>query len=350
MKTFTLSHFLIIATLVISIVSLIYYFVYQYNINKKLREESYNSETTQRKMPHIRTVISIAIAIIFIVEIYNINTRIERIWGKLEDVSFYTEYYLGGELSNIYASLNRLEEMNQKDELVQRVVVGFGDYHEEDHTADIIFTLIPGKFYENMQAEISFDKTNMKLKEDDDGNFSASIRMNIFEEIPNEVDYFVKYASTGEKGSIDTEFYDYISVENMWEYYLMSIIYKPECSYEYKDGVLDYSIEGWVSSCIYDSGDSFESIKLIAYVDDKIVKEIECENLNLDEIPFELKDKTNVRINNQTFRVELKAKDKFGYTFIKDVTNWEGGSEIVYAYDNWKIYDSNNKIVFDESI
>lgn len=351
MKVFSVVSFILLAIVVgLIIFGVIYYFIYKSMINKKIENGDFEMENDKKKMPAFNSVMAFILTVIVIVGYININNKLNRINDIDNGISRinYNIEYLENKISSLQNTISDLkEELYKQNSDVNFLKFSFGKYYEEDRAADVIFKLSPKKYSESDKYSLYLEEWDMtvELKETDEGIFEATVRKNIFEQIPREVQYTVKREGTVENGmvKVESELDEYDTCE-IWEYYLLFPKYGlGSCDYEYKDGKLSYEVWGDIVPANLvgmDVSELVESVKIITKLDDKVIDEYETVTENH---AFKLRETRDVRID-QCLEIYAEITDKYGFIYRLLLTGWTKDGEFVY--DGYMdIYDKEGNLL-----
>lgn len=349
MRGFALVSFILLAIVVgLIIFGVIYYFIYKSIINKKLENGDYEMENDKKRMPSFSGVIAFILTVIVIIGYVNINNKLNKIneldWNLTSANNKIEE--LNNSISSLKGQISNLkEELYKQNSDVNFLKFSFGKYYEEDRAADVIFKLSPKKYSESDKYSLYLEEWDMtvELKETDEGIFEATVRKDIFEQIPREVQYTVKREGTVENGmvKVESELDEYDTCE-IWEYYLLFPKYGlGSCDYEYKDGKLSYEVWGEIKPEYFSSESEFvESVKIITKLDDKVIDEYKTVTENH---AFKLNETIDARID-QSLEIYAEITDKYGFIYRFTITGWTEGSECEDS-DCFEIYDKEGNLL-----
>lgn len=348
MRGFVIAPFILLGIVVILVIAgVIYYFVYKSIINKKIENREYETGGSRRRLPSFGGVIAFILTILVIVGYINFNNKLNDIDDELSRANYNIEL-LGNRIYHLEDEISSLkEELIKQDSNVNYLKYSFGNYYEEDHTADVTFKLSLKNYSKTDVISLYFSEwgTTGELTQTGGGIFEGKIRTDIFNKIPDQIQYAVENDDTVATGMVMPESgSDEYDVTQIWEYYLLYPKYDIVSSeYKYNNGTLSYEIQGEIIPMNYvghDISGFVKSVKIVTKLDDKVIDEYQTAAADCS---FNLKESIEVRAD-QKLEFYAELTDKYGFIYRIPMTGWYDNTECLYI-SGMTIYNKDGNLL-----
>lgn len=314
-----------------AIILLAYKKIYSNYVNKKLQNQSYNSDTQDGRIPDSHTGAKVIVFILLWGSLSSIQSKISDVKEKLDDQQYLAEQHL----EEINDRLDEIEEANEKtnrkNNMVSELDVDFGALGGDHRTANFIFNVCLNKYDKdsNYYLLVGKEKKKVALTEDENGDLKGSVGLDIFGEYGRIV--CVKQDSEGNKESekivpnYDDYSEDILFFMNDFEdddcfiytKFLLDTYYSMEEEEESKSAngtriKLNASIYAGLDKELSDNG--IKEAKVYVESDGKIVDE---KNLDKSKLYSDngCRFKYDKKIEGKEISIYYKITDAYGYSF-----------------------------------
>lgn len=300
-------------------------------------------------MPALHEVAVIVMVVAVILCFVNMNSHLNRLEDAIGNMS--NNMNSNSSLGEYFAEM----QLQQKiaNSLIESASVRYGNYNKEDHTADIIFQIVPKEVPKNAEVYLNFADQQLKLEEQKEAIYEGTIKLDIFQSYEDMVCTIVSEDGNRKTDIINTEdnFPELFDYEyGLWEEYLLNIdSEKDDYEISYEDGKSNVNISGSVYTFSRDeSQNSLKSLKLCVSLDDKLIDQKELKTG--EEVGFTLEKDYEIG-SEQTMRIYVEATDSFGFRYVIPVEEWgisdnELMEQEAIIEDQIAIYDSMGKRMY----
>ncbi len=165
-----------------AIILLAYKRFYSNYINKKLKNQSYNSDIQDGRIPDSHTGAKVIVFILLWGSLSSIQSKISDVKEKLDDQQYLAEQHLE-EINDRLASVEEANEnANRKNNMVSELDVDFGELGADHRTANFVFTVSLNKYDKDSTYYllVGDEKKKVPLNEDEVGELKGNTDLDIF--------------------------------------------------------------------------------------------------------------------------------------------------------------------------
>ena len=189
--------FVIVVGIPAIIILFMYKKIYSHYVNKKLQNQSYNSDTQGGRIPDSHTGLKIVIVLLVWGSLSSIQSKLTDVKNK----QYSQNEELSENLDEINDRIDEIRKINKKasmpQSMISRVDVSYGALKDDHETADFTFYI---SLY-NLEKESNYyltygkEKSQIKLTESKKGILEGTAELNIFKKYSNII--FVKEDAKG---------------------------------------------------------------------------------------------------------------------------------------------------------
>ncbi|MBQ8846226.1 MAG: hypothetical protein IJ006_03695 [Lachnospiraceae bacterium] len=307
---------LILAALALGV--LVYYICYKAVINRKLRAEESGAHVPMASMESVWKVV----AVIAVFVMYSsLSSKITNLQNELNHV----RSNLSNEINEVESKLYEMQEAAKKEaSMISEVTYDFGKINTEEHTAEMIFCVVPKCYSAGTELSLNYRGKTVKLTNNGAGIFTGSTVLPIFEEY-----YENSVFCITEGGETKTEVWEDLPQDGL-QYYCLPVFHTMQCStgFQKKKDSVRVNIELRMLTKGDGYLEQFRDATLYVKKDNTVIDEITLVGGAL------VLDKRYPAKDGENFDFYMRAVDQYGYIHEQYVTGWsmsEGRvAEVVY--------------------
>ncbi|MCR5628829.1 hypothetical protein [Eubacterium sp.] len=347
-----------------AIILLAYKKIYSNYVNKKLKNQSYNSDIQDGRIPDSHTGGKVIVFILLWGSLSSIQSKISDVQEKLD----YQQSVAEDRLDEINERLDEIEEANEKanrkNNMVSELDVDFGELGADHRTANFVFTVSLNKYDKDSTYYllVGDEKKKVLLNEDEVGELKGNTDLDIFGEYTRIVCVKQDAAGNKEREKFDLN-YDELSDNTI--YFTNGCDGEEDC-YLYTKFLLDtyYSMEEEeestsangkrikLNASIYAgldkelSDNGIKEAKVYVESDGKIVDE---KNLDKNKLYSDngCRFKYDKKIEGKEISIYYKITDAYGYSFKGYLWTNDDRFEDCEEYEVI-VSDENDKQIFEK--
>ena len=176
--------FVIVVGIPAIIILFMYKKIYSHYVNKKLQNQSYNSDTQGRRIPDSHTGLKIVIVLLLWGSLSSIQSKLTDMKNKIGSRDCVTEERLDEIIDRLASIEEANENANRKNNMVSELDVDFGELGADHRTANFVFTVSLNKYDKDSTYYllVGDEKKKVPLNEDEVGELKGNTDLDIFGE------------------------------------------------------------------------------------------------------------------------------------------------------------------------
>ncbi|MBE5958605.1 MAG: hypothetical protein E7254_07080 [Lachnospiraceae bacterium] len=162
----------------------IYLALYKRHINKKISNMDYNQggyeETIVKKMPDSHDAFTTIAVVVLIFSIITMSNNIRNLENDIDSLREHNQN-MAGEIEELDDKITIIQKsLAESKSVFENVEVSFGKLESSTNEAQVTFTFTPKENIEGSKYYMSIAKQNVELKENGKGEFSGTVKLDIF--------------------------------------------------------------------------------------------------------------------------------------------------------------------------
>ncbi len=339
---------LISVCIIAALVLCLYFLFYKRNVNKALSEEDHRPMPSPGNMAgSVWLILLVILMLAFMVKLNAVKTELSNMNQQ------YSQQIsnLQTQIESIYDNVDK--HLKKESSLVTKYEIAYGPFHEEDKTADILFTVVPKTITDDMELSILYGNDTIALKRTASSAFQGTLRAGIFNDYTHNAVLTIKNSTEQKNEELeDTE------IGFLWSSYLPSLNGYLD-NYRFSSSKENGHLKGdIVLDLLQNNETSYRFVENSIF----IVTEIGGKIVDQENIPFSSFSQRgdpfyrNVKINydktfpmgpNDVWDIYITAEDTAGYLHKSRLYRQESDSGAsIQIEGSEQIYDQAGKLLY----